>query len=307
LADCTAIEGLSLEDQEVEESFDLSLISSLEIDLVPHLGDTRVPDHLITQLAKILHKGSQLYKSSMGPSRPDSPSTDTANVSDDSRDSHDFEKVDLNIGSTTPEVLVPRERFSFWCFDLLFLICSNVTSDQESSRKRVAALCLPTLLDRCKITMVSYVADEALRGHLPFPRAREDELLYVLRKVLDLRLWSGNLWAALSESPSKFSISQPAVDVTLSPSALIADVVKRSPVAHLFYFYSVLCDIASIPRKTPSAWVFTNSSPPEKEAGGSFLQPHIGALEEGGDVMEVDARTLARKALQVLGKEMGAI
>jgi len=170
----------------VEESFDLSLISSLEIDLVPHLGDTRVPDHLITQLAKILHKGSQLYKSSMGPSRPDSPSTDTANVSDDPRDSHDFEKVDLNIGSTTPEVLVPRERFSFWCFDLLFLICSNVTSgnpihlrvfmeliillDQESSRKRVAALCLPTLLDRCKITMVSYVADEALRGHLPFPR-----------------------------------------------------------------------------------------------------------------------------------------
>jgi hypothetical protein len=183
----TAIENFSLEDQEAEESFDLSLISSLEIDLVPHLGDTRVPDHLITQLAKILHKGSQLYKSSMDPSRPDSPSTDTANVSDDSRDSHDFEKVDPNIGTTAPGVLVPRERFSFWCFDLLFLICSNVTSgkypiplrvsleltvylDQESSRKRVAALCLPTLLDRCKTTMVSYVADEALRGNMPFPR-----------------------------------------------------------------------------------------------------------------------------------------
>ncbi|KAG2106226.1 uncharacterized protein F5147DRAFT_233970 [Suillus discolor] len=55
------------------------------------------------------------------------------------------------------------------------------------------------------------------------------------------------------QSPSKFSDSQPAVDVGLSPSALIADVVKRSPVAHTFYFYSVLCEIASIPRKTPSA------------------------------------------------------
>jgi hypothetical protein len=308
LADCTATEGFSLEDQEAEENFDLSLISSLEIDLVPHLGDTRIPDHLITQLAKILHKGSQLYKSNMDPSRPDSPSTDTTHVSDDSRESHDFEKVDLNIGTTAPGILVPRERFSFWCFDLLFLICSNITSDQESSRKRVAALCLPTLLDRCKTTMVSYIADESLRGNMPFPRAREDELLYVLRKVLDLQLWSGTLWAALSESPSKFSDSQPAVDVTLSPSALIADVVKRSPVAHLFYFYSVLCEIASISRKTPSAWVITSSSPPEtnQERRGNFLQHHIGALEEGGDTMEVDARTLARKALQVLGKEMGA-
>jgi hypothetical protein len=153
---------------------------------VPHLGDTRIPDHLITQLAKILHKGSQLYKSNMDPSRPDSPSTDTTHVSDDSRESHDFEKVDLNIGTTAPGILVPRERFSFWCFDLLFLICSNITSgnpiplpvfpkltvllDQESSRKRVAALCLPTLLDRCKTTMVSYIADESLRGNMPFPR-----------------------------------------------------------------------------------------------------------------------------------------
>jgi hypothetical protein len=271
LADCTATEGFSLEDQEAEENFDLSLISSLEIDLVPHLGDTRIPDHLITQLAKILHKGSQLYKSNMDPSRPDSPSTDTTHVSDDSRESHDFEKVDLNIGTTAPGILVPRERFSFWCFDLLFLICSNITSDQESSRKRVAALCLPTLLDRCKTTMVSYIADESLRGNMPFPRAREDELLYVLRKVLDLQLWSGTLWAALSESPSKFSDSQPAVDVTLSPSALIADVVKRSPVAHLFYFYSVLCEIASISRKTPSAWVITSSPLPRPTRKGEAI------------------------------------
>ncbi|KAG2136619.1 uncharacterized protein EDB93DRAFT_1242351 [Suillus bovinus] len=309
LADCTVTEGFSLEDQEAEENFDLSLISSLEIDLVPHLGDTRVPDHLIAQLAKILHKGSQLYKSSMNPSRPGSPSTDTANVSDDSRESHDFEKVDLDIGTTASGFLVPRERFSFWCFDLLFLICSDVTSDQESSRKRVAALSLPALLDRCKTPMVSYVADEAIRGNMPFPRVREDELLYVLRKIVDLRLWPGTLWAALSESPSKFSDSQPAVDVSLSPSALIADVVKRSPVAHLFYFYSVLCEIASIPRKTPSAWVITSTSPPEtnQERRGNFLQPHIGALENGGNATEVDARTLARKALQVLGKEMGAI
>ena len=95
---------------------------------MPHLGDTRVPDHLIIHLAKVLHQGSRLYKSSTDSSRPGSPSADTAKVSDDSRDTYDFEQVDVDIGTTAPGVLVPRERFSFWCFDLLFLICSDVTS-----------------------------------------------------------------------------------------------------------------------------------------------------------------------------------
>ena len=40
-------------------------------------------------------------------------------------------------------------------------------------------------------------------------RAREHELLYVLRKLLDLRLWSGSLWAAMSDNPSEYCIGQP--------------------------------------------------------------------------------------------------
>jgi hypothetical protein len=40
-----------LSEQEGEENFDLSLISSLETDVIPCLGGGRVPDYLITQLA----------------------------------------------------------------------------------------------------------------------------------------------------------------------------------------------------------------------------------------------------------------
>lgn len=40
-------------------------------------------------------------------------------------------------------------------------------------------------------------------------RAREDELLYVLRKLGELRLWSGSLWAALAEDPSAYCVTQP--------------------------------------------------------------------------------------------------
>jgi len=45
--------------------------------------------------------------------------------------SQGFVKVDIERhhghGSTDPGALLPRERFSYWCFDLLFLICSDVT------------------------------------------------------------------------------------------------------------------------------------------------------------------------------------
>src|SRR5271168_3945503 len=46
--------------QGAEENFDLALIASLEIDVVPYIGERRIPDILISQLGKILHKGSQL-------------------------------------------------------------------------------------------------------------------------------------------------------------------------------------------------------------------------------------------------------
>ncbi|KAJ7026944.1 hypothetical protein C8F04DRAFT_1008614 [Mycena alexandri] len=287
LADCSATETFSLETQEAEENFDLALIGALEIDVVPHLGQKRVPDALVGQLAKVLQQGSRLYEAELA-SNPHSPVSSSG--------SREFEKIEMDghyeNGSTQSGALVPRERFSYWCFDLLFLICSNTTKDQEPSRRRLAALSLPSLLNRCRTVMVGYVADEALRGNLPFPRAREDELLYVLRKLLELRLWPGSLWAALSEQPTAFAVEQPPIAASLGPSLLIADAVKRSSVAHLFHFYPVLCEIASIPRKTPSSWVLAR-------LGDKTSSP------DSGEVTELDARVLTRECLKEVGREMG--
>ncbi|ESK90972.1 hypothetical protein Moror_16370 [Moniliophthora roreri MCA 2997] len=291
LADCTAAEAFPLHIQEEEENFDLALIGSLEIDVVPHLGDLRVPDSVVFQLSHMLSQGSRLYDSDYGVhdhSRSQTPDNETTSSSRHS--SNEFVKVDierhLSHGSTHSGTLLPRERFSYWCFDLLFLICSDTTKDQEHSRKRLAALSLISLLGRCKTTLVGYIADEALRGNLPFPRAREDELLYVLRKLLDLKLWSGSHWAALSSDPTGCCIEQPTIDPSniSSPSQLIADAIKRSPVAHLFYFYPVLCEITSVPKNTP----FSSSWGPATDA-----------------VARVDARSLAKECLKVVGREMG--
>ncbi|KAG6844369.1 hypothetical protein H0H87_007445 [Tephrocybe sp. NHM501043] len=297
LADCSAADSFPLDVQEAEENFDLALIASLEIDVAPHLGDSCVPDHLISQLATILHHGSRLHETVLETDIADSFSPELSHKVEDIQMHKHYE-----LGSTASRSLVPRERFSYWCFDLLFLVCSHTTSGGYFNN----SLSIPSLLNRCQATLVGFVADEALRGHLPFPRAREQELLYVLRKLLDLKLWPGSLWAGLSDNPSLHAVEQPKIDVLLSPSHLIADAVKRSTAAHLFHFYPVLCEIASIPRKTPSAWMVTSTTPSSLSilpTGHTSSGSNYG--QSGANAVELDARILARTCLKEVGKEMG--
>lgn len=163
-------------------------------------------------------------------------------------------------------------------------------------------ICLPLLLSRCRSTLVGYIADEELRGGLPFQRFREEELLYVLRKLLGLQLWPGTLWAALSSSPSQHAVQQPPIDASLDPKALITDAVRRSSKAHLFHFYHIFCEIASLPRKTPSVLLSTHSDPPTGQGRSRIAREE---QERANNFTEFDARTLARECLKVIGREMG--
>ncbi|TDL18222.1 hypothetical protein BD410DRAFT_900985 [Rickenella mellea] len=302
LADCTAAEAFTLEEQEAEENFDLSLVASLEVDVVPLLGDPRVPDYLIMHLAKFLHQGSCIYDLSANGRGPFSPGQ--AHV----KDSEEVVQTEEFIGSTANGQLLPRERFSYWCFDLLFLICSDAAKDQENHRRRVAALSLPSLLQRCRTTLLSYVADEAVRGNYPFPRAREEEVVYVLRKLLTLRLWTGSLWAALSESPSKHATEQPLTDLSLTQSSIISDATKRSDRAHLLHFYPVLCQIAALPRTTPTAWTTENKPHlPDDPSLGMVDARHsrVAFTAQNGVSVEYDIRDLGRSCLVEVGKALG--
>ena len=172
---------------------------------MPYLGVFRVSDTLVAQLGQILQRGSTIHQAvdmSSSPSSSSSPS-DVPNLPGSKFSAHQkppspwplvmpsLEKVALDIryselSSSHLGRTVPRERFSYWCFDLLFLICSRVTQgrryyvldplftlffvDQEHSRRRLATLSLPSLLNRCKATLLQFVADESLRGNMPFPR-----------------------------------------------------------------------------------------------------------------------------------------
>jgi hypothetical protein len=101
------------------------------------------------------------------------------------------------------------------------------------------------------------------------------------------------------------NISALAIDASLAPRALIMDAVQRSPKAHLFQFYHIFYEMASIPRRSPSAWMTTSSYMNTKEINGSRS---IVALEESSpskQTTELDARLLARECLRQIGIEMG--
>jgi len=99
-----------------------------------------------------------------------------------------------------------------------------------------------------------------------------------------------------------FTPSFVVIETSLDPKGLITDAVRRSSKAHLFHFYHVFCEIASLPRKTPSAWL---SSPPEHSVGDGRSHIAQGEQEKTKDFIEFDARTLARECLKAIGQEMG--
>lgn len=108
--------AFSLDVQVQEEDFDMALLTELEENVVPHLANPRVPDALVSELARILHRGSEIYVLEDAPLSPP-PTPEKVKAVDPTRAS--------DLGTTELGQLVPRERFSYWCFDLLFLVCSS--------------------------------------------------------------------------------------------------------------------------------------------------------------------------------------
>jgi len=143
---------------------------------------------------------------------------------------------------------------------------------------------------------------------------------------------------ALSETPSKYAKEQPGThticfvprgiltdirttalikrSTRLSPAELIVDSVKRSSRAYMFHFYSLLCEIASVPRKAPSAWISADrlavlsGLPAEKEKketepAATGRAHHPSSSRPGPGFVSFDGRELARECPKEVGRELG--
>ena len=102
-------------------------------------------------------------------------------------------------------------------------------------------------------------------------------------------------------------------DVSLPAARLIADAVRRSAHGHLFHFYTLLYEIATVPGIPPTATMKPPTHGPDGKvvqfsSVGGFPSGVVGSDADNDDTpgVEVDARQLAKDCLKQIGREMGA-
>ncbi|GAA5943397.1 Mon2p [Sporobolomyces koalae] len=263
----------SLDALHEEENFDLSLLLSLEQDVLPFLGTSQVPDELIRSIGKTLQLASRLYELdvprlrydrvlahkrsfassvSVQPAAEHTPPTTPV----EARFDPDFDnQATQSVKGTTVEVIESgRERFAYWSLDLLFAICADIdqgeSADHSVERRRIAALCLPYLLNRCAASLKTYVADAPLRGKMPFPRIRQEELVHVLQQLDTIRIREGTLWASQQADPTASADSAHEIDTSLPPHLLLRSILLKSPLAHVYELQPLLIRFLSLAQKT---------------------------------------------------------
>lgn len=121
--------------------------------MLPSLGQMRVASDTILLLAESLCSASRLYEIARydtghqlpSPSRWAATSQDSiaakraasGRLQDDcdTRDGSSSSSTTL-IGTTVEEVELPRERFAYWCLDLLFLMAARLDTGKEWALSR---------------------------------------------------------------------------------------------------------------------------------------------------------------------------
>jgi len=316
IVDCTSLEGdVDRKIIEADEVFDLTLITTFEKDILPYLGGPQVPSELISSFSTVLAQATELYTlatlshSADGTNARPTPQEQKRQ----SKAAPDPKQFRGNGYGTTADIVpTPRLHFAYWGFDLLFVMCSSVIKDdKEEWRRRVATLTLPALMKRCSTVLQSYCSDAYLRGSVPAPRIREEELNYVLAGLLDLHLWPDTMAKPATDAAPTDALNGVA-KADLSDrqiGTILQQLTRRSSRAHLFELHALLCDILFLPSSPnvgdiPAATIGTSTILSVPRDDGQVLglvgRPNpLGSARLDRDGLQ-RAPELARRALSVI-------
>lgn len=95
----------------------------------------------------------------------------------------------IHIGRTQDLPPTPRSELSYLLLDELFSLVSATVRESTSiseQQLRLARAAAPFLILRAGITIKAYTHDQPLRGRMPQPWSQKKELLYILRKLVEL-------------------------------------------------------------------------------------------------------------------------
>ncbi|GMK54425.1 hypothetical protein CspeluHIS016_0110110 [Cutaneotrichosporon spelunceum] len=252
-----------------DEDFVLPILTAVRDAVGPHLADSRVLCTVVESYAETLRKASVLY----------------------------HYDVRAPGGTTAPVVAEAREATRYWALEQLIANAGLPRREKEEANgqasdangqaggdedgRRVAAHFVPSVLKRFESTLQDFLKDAKLRGQMPFTRVREDEILYVLRHLVTLRLW-------------------PATNGSVTPTTRAAASLR----AHLFRYYPLLLELVFVPH-LPSMWVLPSEHRVLFSDEAEETTQEDADAGDGSDLIEVSARDLARRALELVGLELG--
>ncbi|KAJ1563067.1 hypothetical protein HK405_002979 [Cladochytrium tenue] len=163
-----------------------------------------------------------------------------------------------------------REKFAKHCLECLLKLCAERSPETEISR-RVAAVAAPFFLEKVRDVLARYCEDRLLYGRLPLPRIRNEEIILVLSRVKDLKMYHGILADKIAED-------------RMHP---LRSHVLSGRTAHLFVVYGQLSDLLAVLAR----------------AGGGTGGPAVSAgFPDSDEAVVVD---LARECLRRVGRELG--
>ncbi|OJD14800.1 hypothetical protein AJ78_04888 [Emergomyces pasteurianus Ep9510] len=178
-----------------DEDFDIAAFSHLCNIVIPSLGSPLIPDKTRRDFACALFNSSFVHP----PQHSDLPRGTL-----DKEPLRDLYKIRMGRTYNLPPTL--RSRMAYVLVNKLFDLATRRSSDSSSHKPPVLASpttitphdttnsyislaksVSPYLILRCAVSLKSYIADQPLRGLMPQPTPARKELLYLLRRLVELR------------------------------------------------------------------------------------------------------------------------
>jgi hypothetical protein len=170
-----------------DESFDVAAFEQLRELIIPTLGSNAVPSTARKAVANSLFQTSIVHPLAPG---------DRLALRDGVEAALDALKKP-RAGRTTAVYPARRQRMAYVAFNELFSQSfANPATDQATEadlRIRIANVMAPFLVVRTALALRMYIADQPLRGRMPQPLSQRKELMWMLRKVVEMKGEKGGL------------------------------------------------------------------------------------------------------------------
>lgn len=172
-ADCSS--ATNVEAVLADEKFDIESLANLRKLIIPALGSSTVPDTTRRLYTSSLFLTSLIHRTEPG-EFPIPPSEPLQGL------------YDVRFGRTSNPPPSVRSQIGYFCLsELLSLTAASTSSSSQTERIKLAQAAAPYLILRAALPIKAYIADQPLRGRMPQGFSQREELLFVLRKMRELK------------------------------------------------------------------------------------------------------------------------